>query len=310
MAKLYFRYGAMNSGKTTALMQVAHNYKERGMRVLILKPAIDTKGQDSIVSRLGICCKVDQLVTPEVDITELVRADEAAHGKIACVLCDESQFFTPEQADQLFLVTVDLGIPVICYGLRADFMMRGFPGSTRLLEIAHTIEELKTICACGRKAICNGRKVNGEFVFEGAQVAIDTVDNVEYQSLCPQCWYRESRAFLARPPHKKDIPHRFCPAAAHGGIFYALVLQSSALQNRCVLQRYKNCGSITPPCLRSAADAKSATILHRAYLDAILFAISHFSCRKPAFFAIIRVFRQVKIRALPAGSQNKPRSFF
>ena len=156
----------------------------------------------SDLSRLGICCKVDQLVTPEVDITELVRADEAAHGKIACVLCDESQFFTPEQADQLFLVTVDLGIPVICYGLRADFMMRGFPGSTRLLEIAHTIEELKTICACGRKAICNGRKVNGEFVFEGAQVAIDTVDNVEYQSLCPQCWYREYRAFLARHPHK------------------------------------------------------------------------------------------------------------
>ena len=183
MAKLYFRYGAMNSGKTTALMQVAYNYKERGMRVLILKPAIDTKGQDSIISRLGISFKVDQLVTPEMDVVELVRANEAAHDKIACVLCDESQFFTPEQADQLFLVTVDLGIPVICYGLRADFMMRGFPGSTRLLEIAHTIEDLKTICACGRKAICNGRKVNGEFVFEGAQVAIDTVDDVEYQSL-------------------------------------------------------------------------------------------------------------------------------
>ena len=191
MAKLYFRYGAMNSGKTTALMQVAYNYKERGMRVLILKPAIDTKGQDSIISRLGISCKVDQLVTPEMDVVELVKANEAAHGKIACV-----------QADQLFLVTVDLGIPVICYGLRADFMMRGFPGSTRLLEIAHTIEELKTICACGRKAICNGRKVNGEFVFEGAQVAIDTVDDVEYQSLCPQCWYREYRAFLARHPKK------------------------------------------------------------------------------------------------------------
>ena len=93
---------------------------------------------------------------------------------------------------------MDLGIPVICYGLRADFMMRGFPGSTRLLELAHTIEELKTICSCGRKAICNGRKVNGEFVFEGAQIAIDTVDNVEYQSLCPQCWYREYRAFLKR----------------------------------------------------------------------------------------------------------------
>ena len=198
MAKLYFRYGAMNSGKTTALMQVAYNYKERGMRVLILKPSIDTKGQDRIVSRLGIECKVDQLVTPEVDIVALVQADIAQNGPLACVLCDESQFFTPAQAEQLFLVTVDLSVPVICYGLRADFMLHGFPGSTRLLELAHTIEELKTICACGRKAICNGRKVNGEYVFEGAQVAIDTVDNVEYQSLCPQCWYRESRAFLKR----------------------------------------------------------------------------------------------------------------
>ena len=198
MAKLYFRYGAMNSGKTTALMQVAYNYKERGMRVLILKPAVDTKGQDSIVSRLGISCKVDRLVTPEMDVVELVREDTAAHGApAACVLCDESQFFTPEQAEQLFLVTVDLGIPVICYGLRADFMMRGFPGSTRLLELAHTIEELKTICACGRKAICNGRKVNGEYVFEGAQVAIDLQNDVQYVSMCPQCYFREKRAFYA-----------------------------------------------------------------------------------------------------------------
>lgn len=198
MAKLYFRYGAMNSGKTTALLQVAFNYKERGMRVLILKASIDTKGGDHIVSRLGVNCKVDKLVTPEMNILEEVRADAEAHGKPACVLCDESQFFTPAQAEQLFLVTVDLGIPVICYGLRADFMLRGFPGSTRLLELAHSIEEMKTICACGRKAMCNGRKVNGEFVFEGAQVAIDTVDNVEYESLCPQCWYREYRAFLRR----------------------------------------------------------------------------------------------------------------
>ena len=198
MAKLYFRYGAMNSGKTTALLQVAFNYKERGMRVLILKASIDTKGGDHIVSRLGVSCKVDKLVSPEMNILEEVRADAEAHGKPACVLCDESQFFTPAQAEQLFLVTVDLGIPVICYGLRADFMLRGFPGSTRLLELAHSIEEMKTICACGRKAMCNGRKVNGEFVFEGAQVAIDTVDNVEYESLCPQCWYREYRAFLHR----------------------------------------------------------------------------------------------------------------
>lgn len=203
MAKLYFRYGAMNSGKTTALLQVAFNYKERGMRVLILKASIDTKGGDTIVSRLGVSCKVDYLVSPETDILELVRDHCRCQWQPACILCDESQFFTPEQAEQLFLVTVDLGIPVICYGLRADFMMRGFPGSTRLLELAHSIEEMKTICACGRKAMCNGRKVNGQFVFEGAQVAIDMVDHVEYESLCPQCWYREYRAFRARQQQKQ-----------------------------------------------------------------------------------------------------------
>ena len=172
------------------------------MRVLILKPSIDTKGSDCIVSRLGVRCKVDQLVTPEMNIIELVRADCAAHGAPACVLCDESQFFTAEQAEQLFLVTVDLNIPVICYGLRADFMTRGFPGSTRLLELAHTIEEMKTICACGRKATCNGRKINGEYVFEGDQVAIDMQGDVEYQSLCPQCWYREYRNYLNRRKNK------------------------------------------------------------------------------------------------------------
>mgnify|MGYP000301326996 FL=1 len=198
MAKLYFRYGAMNSGKTTALMQVAYNYKERGMRVLILKPAIDTKGQDSILSRLGISCKVDKLVTPDMDVVELVRADEAANGKIACVLCDESQFFTPAQAEQLFMVTVDLNIPVICYGLRSDFSLKGFPGSTRLLELAHTIEEMKTICTCGRKATCNCRKVNGEFVFEGEQVAIDLENDVQYVSMCPQCYFKARRAFYAK----------------------------------------------------------------------------------------------------------------
>ena len=203
MAKLYFRYGAMNSGKTTALLQVAFNYKERGMRVVILKASIDTKGGDAIVSRLGVSCKVDHLVRPETGIIALIESDIEANGRPASVLCDESQFFTPAQAEQLFLVTVDLGIPVICYGLRADFMMRGFPGSTRLLELAHSIEEMKTICACGRKAMCNGRKVNGQFVFEGAQVAIDTVDAVEYESLCPQCWYREYRAFLARQKEKR-----------------------------------------------------------------------------------------------------------
>lgn len=196
MAKLYFRYGAMNSGKSTALMQVAHNYEERGMRVLILKPSIDTKGGDKLVSRLGVERSVDISITPDMDVLACVRADIAQHGVLACVLTDESQFFTPEQADQLFMITVDLNIPVICYGLRADFSLKGFPGSTRLLEIAHNIEEMKTICACGRKAMFNGRKVNGEFVFEGAQVAIDMQDNVEYQSLCPQCYFAARKKFF------------------------------------------------------------------------------------------------------------------
>ncbi|MEG1380889.1 MAG: thymidine kinase [Ruthenibacterium sp.] len=198
MAKLYFRYGAMNSGKSTALMQVAYNYEERGMRVLLLKPSIDTKGGDFLVSRLGIKRPIDLTITPDKDPLSLVAADIAAHGPLACVLTDESQFFTAEQAESLFMITVELTIPVICYGLRTDFSLKGFPGSTRLLELAHNIEEMKTICACGRKAMFNGRKVNGEFVFEGAQVAIDAQDNVEYQSLCPQCYFEARRNFLEK----------------------------------------------------------------------------------------------------------------
>ena len=140
--------------------------------------------------------KADRLIAPEMDVFEVVRAASET-TKLACVLCDESQFFTPEQAEQLFMVTVDLNIPVICYGLRADFSLKGFPGSTRLLELAHTIEEMKTICTCGRKAICNCRKVNGRFVFEGEQVAIDQQNDVQYVSMCPQCYFREKRAFYA-----------------------------------------------------------------------------------------------------------------
>lgn len=201
MAKLYYRYGAMNSGKSTALMQVAYNYEERGMRVFILKPSIDTKGGECLLSRLGVSRPVDKTVAPDMDVFQLVQ-EEAGRGDkpLACVLTDESQFFTPQQAEQLFMVTVKLNIPVIAYGLRTDFSMQGFPGSTRLLELAHAIEEMKTICTCGRKATCNGRKVNGEFVFEGDQVAIDQENNVEYQSLCAQCYFAEREKFYQRHP--------------------------------------------------------------------------------------------------------------
>ncbi len=202
MAKLYFRYGAMNSGKSTALMQVAHNYEEQGMRVLILKPQVDTKGGDKLVSRLGVTRTVDLVVPRTMDVLEAIRSDIEHSGSLACVLCDESQFFTPEQAEQLFMVTVELNVPVICYGLRTDFSLKGFPGSTRLLELAHTIEEMKTICTCGRKATCNTRMVNGEFVFEGAQVAIDMENHVQYVSKCPQCYFTARKAFYEKHPKK------------------------------------------------------------------------------------------------------------
>ena len=189
MAKLYFRYGAMNSGKSTALIQVAHNYEERGMSVLMIKPSIDTKGSDTVVSRIGVSRNVDLLVPADMDIyKEIEKLNEQNH--LSCILADEAQFFTPEQAEQLFHVAVELNIPVICYGLRSDFQMKGFPGSTRLLELAHSIEELKTICFCGKKAMINARLVNGEYVFEGAQVAIDGEASVEYRSVCPECYFR------------------------------------------------------------------------------------------------------------------------
>ena len=217
MAKLYFRYGAMNSGKSTALMQVAHNYEEQGMRVLILKPKVDTKGSGDLVSRLGVRRPADLLVPPDMDLVEAVRAASSEGRPLACVLCDESQFLTAEQAEQLFMVTVELNIPVICYGLRSDFSLKGFPGSTRLLELAHTIEEMKTICTCGRKATCNCRKVNGRFVFEGEQVAIDLENDVQYVSMCPQCFF----LILCRPH-----------AGRHFCIFSASVIYQSRSNSR------------------------------------------------------------------------------
>ena len=190
MSKLYFRYGAMNSGKSTNLMQVAYNYEERGMRVVLIKPSTDKKGGDKLVSRLGVERKVDLLINDEQNIYEEVKKWEDNKYKIDCILVDEVQFLKSHQIDELFEVAVCLDIPVICYGLRTDFKMQGFEGSTRLLLLAHSIEELKTICKCGRKAVLNGRKINGKFVFEGEQVAIDNVDNVEYESLCGHCYFK------------------------------------------------------------------------------------------------------------------------
>ena len=190
MSKLYFRYGAMNSGKSTHLMQVAYNYEERGMKVILIKPCTDTKGGDKLVSRLGVERKVDIVIKENDNILDKIREYIKEFGKIDCILVDEVQFLKATQIDELFEVAVVMDIPVICYGLRTDFRMQGFEGSTRLLLLAHSIEEMKTICNCGKKAILNGRKINNRFVFEGEQVAIDNVDNVEYESLCGHCYFK------------------------------------------------------------------------------------------------------------------------
>ena len=191
MAKLYFRHGAMNSGKSTNLLQVAHNYEERGMAVLLMKPAVDLKGGEKIISRLGAEREIDVAIQPDMNVFEFVQNFKfEKQNQLDCVLIDEVQFLKIEQIEQLFKIAVILNIPVICYGLRTDFKMNTFEASAKLLGIAHSIEELKTICRCGKKAILNGRKIDGKFVFEGEQVAIDTVDNVEYESLCGQCYYK------------------------------------------------------------------------------------------------------------------------
>ncbi|MBA5851470.1 thymidine kinase [Clostridium sp. cel8] len=190
MSKLYFRYGAMNCGKSTNLLQVAHNYEEKGMKAVIIKPLTDTKGGDKVISRLGISKKVDILIDKNDDIRCIINKWKRDNGRVDCVLADESQFFKKEHIDQLFKIAVLDDIPVICYGIRTDFKMNGFEGSERLLLLAHSLEELKTICKCGKKAIFNGRKINGKFVFEGEQVVIDNKDNVEYEALCGNCYLK------------------------------------------------------------------------------------------------------------------------
>ena len=196
MAKLYFRYGAMNSGKSTAVLQVAYNYEERSQQVLIAKPAIDTKGDAAVISRLGVDRRADFLITPTDNLRDLVHEhannDLIIPGikNLSCLLIDEAQFLTRDQVDQALELAVLDGIPVLCYGIRTDFLTNGFPGSLRLMELAHTLEELKTICRCGRKAMFNARKFDGEFIFEGAQVAIDGVE-VTYESLCGVCYLNE-----------------------------------------------------------------------------------------------------------------------
>jgi len=200
MAKLYFRYGAMNSGKSTSMLQAAYNYEERGHQVLLAKPSVDTKGDRGILSRLGVTRAVDYLLTPDTDALTTFqqhrrRVLTETGLDVSALLLDEAQFLTEAQVDDLLRIAILENVPVLAYGIRTDFQTVAFPGSRRLLEVAHSLEELKTICRCGRKAVFNGRKIDGVYVFDGDQVAIDG-EEVTYESLCGSCYLEESHGVL------------------------------------------------------------------------------------------------------------------
>ena len=195
MAKLYFRYGAMNSGKSTLLLQTAHNYEENGMKITLVKPRVDTKGENKVVSRIGVERKVDLLLDKNDNLYTIISNK---YKNTNCILVDEAQFLTPKQVEECMDIVIDMDIPVICYGLRTDFLTNGFPGSSRLLELAHTIEEMKTICKCGSKAIYNARFIDGKFTLSGDQVAIDGEQKVTYNSMCAKCYKKEKRKLLTK----------------------------------------------------------------------------------------------------------------
>ena len=185
MAKMYFRFGAMNCGKTTALLQVAHNYEEQGMNIIVIKSSIDKKGDRNIVSRLGIEREVNLLIPPEERIGANINLEN-----IDCILVDEVQFMSPSQIKELWIISKMKDIPVICYGLKTNFKGQLFEGSKAVLEVADELEELSTICKCGNKARFNGRVVNGEFVSLGEEVAIDGIE-ASYEPLCGDCYIQK-----------------------------------------------------------------------------------------------------------------------
>ena len=190
MAKLYYRYSAMNAGKSTLAMQVAHNYEEKGGSILVWKPQIDTKGDNTIVSRIGLSREVDALLNEFASPIEILK-EEQKNKQIDAIIIDEAQFLTEEQVNELYYISKKMDISILCYGLRCDFRMKPFPGSQRLLAIADSIEEIKTLCECKkRKATQNLRCINGIPTFEGSQVAIDGEDNITYKSVCGECFIK------------------------------------------------------------------------------------------------------------------------
>ena len=188
MAKLYFKYGAMGSSKSAQALITKFNYEELGMSVWLIKPSIDTRdGADAVRSRIGLMAHA-RIITPEDNIvTEYEKL-----GKRDVIIADEAQFFTPEQIDQLRQLVDDEDIPVLCFGLRTDFLTHFFPGAQRLMELADSLTEIKTVCACGRKATVNARiDENGRIITEGSQVFLGGNDS--YIAMCHKCWKAKIR---------------------------------------------------------------------------------------------------------------------
>ena len=190
MAKLYFKYGAMGSSKTAQALITKYNYEENGLKVWLIKPSADTRdGVDLLRSRIGLEAKVE-VIAPDTDVYELFLGSRK--GSCDVIIVDECQFMTPEQIDGLRGIVNDFDIPVMCFGLRTDFLTKLFPGSLRLMEVADTFSEIKTICDCGSKATVNARiDGTGHIVTEGEQVVLGGNDS--YIAMCHRCWVKGIR---------------------------------------------------------------------------------------------------------------------
>ena len=181
----------MNCGKSTALMQVAHNYEENNKVVKVIKSKIDTKADDRLSSRIGIERKVDILIEKDESFEKYY---DEWNNTVDCLLVDEAQFLSSKQIEELWIVSKMYDIPVICYGLKTDFRSNLFEGSKRLLELADETEELITICNCGKRAKFNARFVNDKFTLTGNEVLIDgSKDNVVYKPMCGKCYLKEMK---------------------------------------------------------------------------------------------------------------------
>ena len=187
MAKLIFNYSAMGSGKTMDLLRTAFNYEENGLKVLVMKPSVDTKGGDSIVTRVGMSRKVDYLIGVGTSIIDMISD---SLSDVSCIFIDEAQFLSEQQVVDLFIISNNYDVPVICYGLRTDFRGNLFPGSSKLLGIAEELHEFKSLCNCGEIARYNARRVNGKYIVDGDSVLIDGTSDIEYVPLCGNCYVK------------------------------------------------------------------------------------------------------------------------